>query len=468
MGNADTMQLIGMGVTLAVFVAIGLLSGKLVKTKEDFYVAGGSFGALSVAGAASGTYIGGGTVIGTAQLAFTDGFSAMYFAIGCCCSMLLTALVFSAKVRDSGKQTIQEMVLSEFGPSAGLLATLLGILALYINNISHLFSGISLIGSVFPDLSVVSGAIITAALIFVCACLGGFWGMSLINILKTTILLSTAVISAAIIFVVTGNLSDIAAAVPERFFTFCPRGAGTDLGNLVSVMLGILSSQTTIQAVFSARSNRDCRRGFLMGAILLPVAGISCSIIGAYMRTTVPDLEPLQAFPYFVLTHTNGLLSGVILATTMIAVASAGVSIMLGIAGIVVNNLYLRFRPNAGTREQLGLSRLVILCCLCLSTFIISKGVGNEIMQYNFLSMGMRCTVLFMPMCAFLFFPGRVSRRCAIASIAVGPVALLLGKFAIPLPFDCIFFALAVCAAIMLLGVVDQKLINKSQIGDVK
>jgi len=87
-GNVDILQLVGMVITLVVFVTIGLLSGKLVKTKDDFYVAGSSFGALSVAGAASGTYIGGGTVIGTAQLGFSDGFSALNFTIGCCISML--------------------------------------------------------------------------------------------------------------------------------------------------------------------------------------------------------------------------------------------------------------------------------------------------------------------------------------------------------------------------------------------
>ena len=82
-------------------------------------------------------------------------------------------------------------------------------------------------------------------------------------------------------------------------------------------------------------------------------------------------------------------------------------------------------------------------------------------MQYNFLSMGLRCTVLFFPMCAYLFLPGKVSRRCVIASIVCGPISLLLGKFVLPLPFDCIFLGLAVCGGLMLLGCIDQRYILK-------
>ena len=457
----DMMQLIGMIITLLVFVAIGLWSGKLVKTKEDFYVAGSQFGAFSVAGAASGTYIGGGTVIGTAQLAFSDGFSALNFTIGCCASMLLTALVFSGRIRDSRCQTIQEMVMTEFGKTAGRLTILLGVLAMYINNISHLFSGVSLISSVFPAFPTMTSVVITAVLIFACACLGGFWGMSIINVIKTTILLGTAVVAAIFIFTTTGHFSELIPQLPQRFLTPFPRGAGTDMGNILSVMLGIVSSQTTMQAIYCGKTNADCKKGFLMGAVLLPVAGICCGTIGAYMRTIAPEINALQAFPMFVIMHTHGLVSGIILATTLVAVASAGTSIMLSVSGIMVNDVYMKLKPNATTRQQLNFSRFIMICCLSLSTFIISKGAGDGVMQYNFLSMGLRCTVLFFPMCAFLFFPGKVSRRCANISIISGPIALLLGKFVLPLPFDCIFLGVAVCLTIMVIGYFDQRYILK-------
>ncbi|MGI6029447.1 MAG: sodium:solute symporter family protein [Candidatus Heteroscillospira sp.] len=458
MGNLDTMQLIGIVVTILAFAAIGILSGKRIKTKSDYYVGGRSFGTVSVAATTCGMYVGGGAVIGTAQLAFTDGFSGLYFSIGCCMALVCSGVLLSGRIRKGGCETIQEMIRGEFGQTAGLLATLLGILAFYINCISQFFSGISLIGAIFPDFSIFTASVITALLILVCVYMGGFLGMSLINVIKTAILMLTVGAAAVFILTTTGALSALPSPVPAAHLTPFPRGMNKDVGSSLSAMLGIMSTQSTIQAIYAAKSDKSCRVGFAIGGLLLPVVGICCVLIGVYMRSIAPDIPSLQAFPQFIIMHTHGLVSGIILATTLIAVATAGVSLVLGISGILVNNLYLRLKPDADTRGQLAFSRGVIVAILVISVIVINCGASDAVLQYNFLSMGLRSSVLFLPMCASLFLPGKISRRFATASIVLGPVALLLGKYALSLPFDCIFFGLMVNGAIMLLGYMDKKL----------
>ncbi|MGE4354754.1 MAG: sodium:solute symporter [Oscillospiraceae bacterium] len=457
MENVDAQQLFGIVLTIAVFALIGVLSGKKVKTKSDYYVAGQRFGAISVAGTTAGMFVGGGSVIGTAQLAFTDGFSGLYFSIGCCLALVLMGLGFAKPIRKTDCQTIQEMIAREYGSLACLLATFLGILGFYINNIAHFLSGISLIGSLFPFSTLVS-SLITGGLILVSVFMGGFLGMSFINVLKTFILMATVLTASILIGITTDNFSTMAAALPERYFSLFPRSMNSDIGNFLSTTLGIMSTQTTIQAIFAARSDKDSRIGFVLGAFLLPVVGICCVIIGMYMKMVAPDISSLEAFPRFVIMHTQGFVCGVILATTLIAVTSAGVSVLLGIAGILLNNIYLRFRPDASSKKQLLFSRLVIIALLTITTLIINTGASDGIMQYNFLSMGMRSAVLFLPMCAALFMPGKISPRFAIASIVLGPVAIMLAKFVLPLPFDFIFFGMTVCAIIMVLGYWDKKL----------
>ena len=451
--GADSMQLVGILVGIAVFAAIGILSGLKIKTKADYYIAGQSFGVVSVASSTAGMFIGGGCVIGTAQLAFTDGFSGVAFSIGCCIAILSMGLGFSRRIRSGGRQTIQEMINDEFGRTACALATLLGVLAFYVNNISQFLSGISLIGSVFP-LSTFHASLITGAIILVCVFMGGFWGLSYINTLKSIILIATSVIAAGTIYAMTQGLDELAAVLPERFFNAFPRGAGTDLGNIFSAALGIMSTQSTIQAVYAAKSDNACRAGFTIGALVLPVVGICCTIIGMYMRAVAPEISSLQAFPMFIIMHTHGFVSGIILATTLVAVASAGVSVMLGIASILVNNIYIKVKPNAGTRSQLLFSRLVIVALLILTTVIINSGASDAIMQYNFLSMGLRFSVLFLPMCASLFLPGRIPAAYAMASTVLSPLALLAGNYLFELPFDSSFLGLAVSAVIMGAGLI--------------
>lgn len=463
MGNVSLMQIIGMIVTVLVFAGIGVYSGRKIKTKSDYYVAGQSFSATSVAGTTAGQYIGGGCVIGTAQLAFTDGFSGLYFTIGAALAIIIMGVGFSTRIRGGGKQTIQEMIESEYGQTACLISTLLGILAFYINNISHFLSGISLVSAIFP-FSTLTCTIIIAFLILACVYMGGFWGLSLINVLKTFILLACVIISTIAIFAVTNGFSDIAAALPERYFYAAPRGMGEDFGNLFSTILGLLSTQSTIQAVFSARSDRDCKIGFTLGALVLPVVGVCCTFIGMYMRMIAPEMNSIHAFPQFILMHTNGFIGGVILATTFVAVATAGVSVMLGIAGILLNNIYMKRYPDSDTKSQLRFSRTIIALMLIFSSIVINSGVSDMIMQYNVLSMSLRGAVLFLPMCAALFLPGKISPRFAIASMIAGPIAMLLGKYVLPIPFDFIYFGMLICIVIMALGAVDQRLSHKKAV----
>ena len=75
-------------------------------------------------------------------------------------------------------------------------------------------------------------------------------------------------------------------------------------------------------------------------------------------------------------------------------------------------------------------------------------------MQYNFLSMGLRFSVLFLPMCASLFLPGRIPAAYAMASTVLSPLALLAGNYLFELPFDSSFLGLAVSAVIMGAGLI--------------
>ena len=54
---------------------------------------------------------------------------------------------------------------------------------------------------------------------------------------------------------------------------FC-RGFGTDAGACVSLILGVLTTQTYAQAVLSAKTDRKARVGALVSTFLIPPIGI--------------------------------------------------------------------------------------------------------------------------------------------------------------------------------------------------
>jgi len=275
--------------------------------------------------------------------------------------------------------------------------------------------------------------------------------------------MATIIVSAVFILHTTGGLNAMAEALPSGYLTAFPRGFGTELNNCLSAGLGIIATQTTIQGIFSSKDDKSCKYGFVIGASLLLVVGACCVLIGLYMRMAAPEIDSIHAFPMFVIMHTHGLVSGVIIATTLIAVATAGVSQVLAIASILMNNVYTPMKPDATTKQQLRFSRNVILAIPFITVIIINSGINNDVLDYNFLSMGLRCAVLLLPMCAALFFPGKVSTRFAMASMVMGPVALLLCKYILPLPIEPLFSGLIVTGITMGLGVADKKRTDKQE-----
>lgn len=126
------------------------------------------------------------------------------------------------------------------------------------------------------------------------------------------------------------------------FSPFC-RGVGTDLGAGISLLLGVLTTQTYAQAVLSAKSTSQARVGAVVSAVLIPIIGIFGIIVGLYMRTvTDPStFVTSTALTSFILDYSGmpPLVAGLVLGALFIATVGTGAGLALGIATIINREL---------------------------------------------------------------------------------------------------------------------------------
>ena len=73
---------IGIGIALAILIGVGMQSAKKIKSADDFDTGGRKGSVWLVTGLLLGSLIGGQCTIGTAQLAYTYGLSAIWFSFG--------------------------------------------------------------------------------------------------------------------------------------------------------------------------------------------------------------------------------------------------------------------------------------------------------------------------------------------------------------------------------------------------
>ena len=490
-------HMIGIIITLALITGVGIYSGSKVKNASDFTTGGGQAGPLMVCGAILGALVGGQATIGTAQLAFTYGMAAWWFTLGSGIGCLIMGIAYVIPLRRSGNVTLMEIIAEEFGAKAEYIASLLCSIGIFISIISQVISACALLTTIF-GMNYVMAGLISIILMTVYIVFGGAWGAGMGGIVKLILLYMSSIIACGIVFFLAGGpsgvLGDIRAllvdsdlgqivgvsteeAVRYTYLNMIARGASKDIGSALSLVLGVLSTQTYAQAIWSGRSDSAARKGAFLCTLLTPPIGIACTMVGMFMRghcLTTEEIAALgaagkavpagmielastsQVFPMFIVHYMPALIGGIVLGTLFITVVGGGAGLSLGVATILVNDLYKKLTDKINTpARNLIASRLTIVGVLLLAMIVASFVPGAVINDFGFLSMGLRGTVVFLPMCAGLFLKGRIRPTWAMVSIILGPITLFLFKW-IGLSVDPLFPAMGVAAICLCLGMIGK------------
>jgi len=456
--NLNAEQTVGLFISLIGIAALAVITGMRKKK------AGNVNSAPVVAGLIMGTLVGGSSTVGTAQLAYSFGMSAWWFTLGGGLACLVLALLFVVPWRRSGAMTLIAIVSKEFGPGVGLTASLFSSVGTFINVISQLISGTAVIAVIAPGLGLIPALLITAAFMALYIIGGGIRGAGIVGILKLVLLYVSMICCGILALHLSGGLGGFRELVrgidnPEgvRFGSLFARGLGKDGGAGLSLILGVLTTQTYAQAVMSARSDRQARLGALVSAVLIPPIGAGGILVGLFMRAHFPGLAAKTALTAFATNYLPPLLSGVLLGTLFIAVVGTGAGLAMGISTIIRRDIIQRFSDRiADPRVNELLSKLVTVLVLGLGVVLSAGSLGDTILSFAFMSMGLRGAVVFVPMLCALWFPGRVNRKCAMAAVIAGPVVVLLFGTRLSLPggIDPLFAGVAAAALLCAAGAV--------------
>ena len=448
---------VGCFLVLLLITLTGLWSGRQVRASGDFSGEGRSAGSGIVAGVIIGTLVGGSSTIGTAQLAFTYGFSAWWFTLGGGIGCLILALVYSRPLYNSGISTLPQLFRNEYGSRCATVSTMLMSLGSFLSIVSQLLSGMALVTSI-STVSEPWAVLLSSGLMLIYVVFGGVWGAGRVGIVKTVLLYFGVGICGILAVNGLGGISTAYRLFPhEQFFNLFARGLPTDIGAGLSLIVGIVTTQTYIQAIVSAKSLKIGRKGALLSALLVPLIGIAGIFVGLYMRHYYSDIRSSTALPLFIMKNLPALPAGIVLATLLVTLVGTGAGLALGIGSMFCRDVYKVYvRPNADERHQLIFTRCVIIGILLLASLLSRGNVGSLIISWSFLSMGLRGAVAFFPLCTALFLPGRVTERWILAGMLLGPTITIISKFFIT-GIDPLFPGMAVSLMMIIGGLMEKR-----------
>ena len=487
------IHIIGILLTVGLLLFVSIHSGRKVKDAKAF-TTGGRAGSWMVCGAILGTLVGGQSTIGTAQLAFSFGISAWWFTIGAALGALVLSLVYAGPIRRSGCTTLLEIVAKEYGRKAETIGSTLFLIGIFISIMAQVLSSSAMVTSLF-HIPLTWAAVISGVLIMLFVLFGGIQSAGAGGIVKLVLLYISCITAGIVVWHLgkglTGINHDIESlyassplcqlngltdieSIHHRYGSMVARGPLKDIGGCLSLMLGVVTTQTYAQGIWSGASTAKARRGGLYCAFLIPLIGAACTLVGMYMRghyvtaaefaamqaagESLPEgigviQSSLEAFPAFVLGHLPAWLGGIALGAMLVNIMGCGSGLVLGASTILVRDVYGNLAAKLGwakpTHSQLTQTRLTIAGLLALAVVIALSVKGTFINDLGFLSLGLRAVALLFPLSFALFLPGRFSARAVGPAMITGTAVMLLAK-SLSLPADPVYYGLGASLLLML------------------
>ena len=131
------------------------------------------------------------------------------------------------------------------------------------------------------------------------------------------------------------------------------------------------------------------------------------------------------------------------LGTLLINILGCGSGLSLGVATILVRDVYSNLHRGAERWSQLLQMRLSIVAVLIVAVLVALLCSNSFINDLGFLSLGLRAVSILFPLTFALWLPGRFKPRHVLVAMPVGVVAMLAAKL-LSLPGDAVYYGLAI------------------------
>lgn len=250
-----TIQFFFLIVTMLLGLLPGFLQAGKIKSADEYSVGGRNAGMGMVAGCIISTIVGGAATVGTAQLGFKIGLPAWWFTLGSGIAFIIMAYIYARPLRESGLTTIAQYMERKYGVKAGILAGVSASMGIFFSIVASSLTAINLISSIFGinlSLSVFIIMTVAGAMIF----FGGLNGSGLAGIFKIGIIFITVFLGGILAYVDMHHLGGMRSViVDDKWFSLFGHGLQNSLINLLSMIMGVVSTQSYIQAVFSAKDS---------------------------------------------------------------------------------------------------------------------------------------------------------------------------------------------------------------------
>lgn len=408
---------------LVVLIGVGAYRAKFVRTQDDFMVAGRKLSAKVLVGTLLATWIGSGSIIAGAGLAYDKGFPALWFDAGVWAALIILFLI-APRARRFGQYTVPDILEARYNKYARLLGTIVTIIA-YTAIVSYQFRAGGMVLNLITGISVEQGIIITAVFVIGYTVLAGLISVVYTDVVNGVIMTIGLLIALPFLFSNAGGWSGMMERLPETHFQVLGEMSLIEaLGYSLPTMLLLLGESGMYQRFFSAKDANTARRsvvGWLIGTIIVETLIIVLGVIGSSMFF---DIEAEMVILHSVRHGLPVVIGCFTLAAIVAVIVSTADSFLLVPATNVMRDIYQRFiNPKLPQKKMVLYSRLVVVV-LGIVAFVqvqfFTRVLEMAIYAYTMYGVGITPAVM------AAFFWKRATASGGVSSIGAGMAVTLV------------------------------------------
>ena len=280
---------------LALMIAIGIYASRRQDGVEDFFIAGGRLGPVSIACLWLASWVGGAAVVGGTTKAFEFGISGGWYTTCMLIGCLLFGFFFAARVKRKGTEhqllTYPDFIETRYDSRTRIVATITTIIA-YIGYSAGQLAAAGAVLSTLLGWDYSASLMLASAIIVVYTATGGFLAVTYTDWVQITLLLVGVVIVGIPIAIANGGTWEaFTTQLPAAHFDPIGWGLPTMLALGVSIPLSFFVAMDGYTRMFAAKDEAVAKRGTYLAALLLVPLVIGSTWLGLTAAVLYPGVE---------------------------------------------------------------------------------------------------------------------------------------------------------------------------------
>ncbi|PWE18583.1 sodium/proline symporter [Marinicauda salina] len=364
-----------------VLVGIGVWAAHLNKDESDFFLGGRGLGpwvaGLSYAASTSSAWV----LLGYSGFIYVAGVSALWMAPGILAAYVVIWLGFGPRLRretaERGHVTLSDFLAAESGPVWRTAIPVLAgglVLFAFVFYIAAQFGAAAIAFESQLGLGGTESVLLGAAVILVYGLLGGFWAVSVTDMVQGAMMAIIAVLLPTLALIAAGGPAGVWATLsetmPPAYLDWAGGRAGFVVlgfaGGLAAIGLGALGQPHLMARLMAVKDEASRRRGFAVAMSWGVIVHLGMAVLALSGRALVADMADAEALFYELAARLlPGVLAGLVIAAVLSAVMSTVDSLLVAASAAAAHDLRI-VRVLKG-REVL-ISRIVMatICALAV------------------------------------------------------------------------------------------------------